>query len=238
MIIQIGCNILIGKVFNGFLSLILLLVHILYGVKLMNIRFIKRLFKRDSLDTVGFSLCAGFFLFGALAGAVSANYISFDDSMLLKNYFLAAESGIFESGGLLRSLFDAFLYHAIAVFFGFSAFGFLFLPLLSGVRGFFLTFVAAAVIRALGGGGWLVALALFGLSSFISIPCFFVLSVQAFTASFNLSGALLRRSVASHAIYGKIFFIRCMLCAAALIITALIDAYLSPILASLAAGWI
>jgi len=202
----------------------------------MNIRIIKTLLSRDKLDTIGFALCSGFFLAGALAGAVSANYISEYSDTLLKNYFLSAESGIFISGGLLKSLFDSFLYHMVAVFLGFAAFGFLLLPLLSGLKGFVLTFVATAVIKVLGSTGWLVALSLFGLTSLISLPCLFVLSVQAFTASFTLTGALLKRRTVPRSIYGKVYFVRCLLCAAALIITAFIDAYLAPLLASLAAG--
>jgi len=202
----------------------------------MNIRIIKNLLSRDKLDTIGFTLCVGFFLAGTLSGAVSANYISDYSGTLLKNYFLSAESGVFMSGGLARSLFESFLYPAIAFFLGFAAFGFILLPLLSGLKGFVLTFVATAIIKVLGSTGWLVSLSLYGLTSLISLPCLLILSVQAFTASFTLTGALLKRRTVIRTVYGKVYFVRCLLCAAALIVTAFIDAYLAPILASLAAG--
>lgn len=202
----------------------------------MNVRIIKNLLSRDKLDTIGFTLCAGFFLAGALSGAVSANYISDYSGTLLKNYFLSAQSGVFMSGGLAKSFFDSFLYPAIAFFLGFAAFGFILLPLLSGLKGFVLTFVATSIIKVLGSAGWLVSLSLYGLTSLISLPCLLILSVQAFTASFTLTGALLKRRAVFRAVYGKVYFIRCLLCAAALIITVFIDAYLAPILASLAAG--
>ncbi|NLL45293.1 MAG: hypothetical protein GX250_00605 [Clostridiales bacterium] len=202
----------------------------------MNIRIIRNLLSADKLDTIGFALCASLFLVGALSGAVSANYISDYSGTLLKNYFLSAESGVFVSGGIVKALFDSFLYPAIAVFLGFAAFGFILLPLLSGLKGFVLTFVAASIIKVLGSTGWLVSLSLFGLTSLLSFPCLLILSVQAFTASYTLTGALLRRRAVFRGIYGKVYFFRCLLCVAVLIITAFIDAYLVPILAALAAG--
>jgi hypothetical protein len=235
LIIRIRCTILNKQVIYGFQALILPLVHILYGVKLMNIRIIRNLLSRDKLDAIGFTLSAGFFLVGALGGAISANYISDFSGSLLKNYFLSPDGGVFVSGGLGKSLFDTFLYPTIAVFFGFAAFGFILLPPLLGLKGFVLTFVAASIIKVFGGKGFLVSLSLFGLTSLISFPCLLILSVQAFTASYNLTGALLKRRII-RVIYGKAYFLRCLLCFAALILSAFIDAYLAPLLASLAAG--
>jgi len=187
------------------------------------------------LDAIGFALCAGFFLVGALAGAISANYISDFSGALLRNYFLSPEGGVFTSGGFGKSLFDTFLYPIIAIFFGFAAFGFILLPPLLGLKGFVLTFVAASIIKVFGGKGFWVSLSLFGLTSLISLPCLLILSVQAFTASYALTGALLKRRTL-RAIYGRAYFLRCLLCSAALVLSAFIDSYLAPLLVSLAAG--
>ena len=201
----------------------------------MNVRLADRFTYEDRLGMIGFFICAAFFFLGALFGAISANYIPADEGAILRGYFYAAQNKIFESGGLLNSLVNVFLFHSIAVLLGFSALGFIFLPLLSFIRGFFLSFAAAAIIAAFGKSGISVSLAYLGLPSLVTIPCFFILTQQAFAASFALTGRLLRRSTASH-IYKKEYFNRCALCAAALLIAALIDAYLSPLLASLAAG--
>jgi len=201
----------------------------------MNIRTLRNLLSGDKLDAVGFALCAGFFLAGALAGAISANYISDYSGALLKDYLLSPDGGVFACGGLGKSLFDAFLFPAIAVFFGFAAFGFILLPPLLGLKGFILTFVAASIIKVFGSKGFLVSLSLFGLSSLISFPCLLILSVQAFTASYALTVALLNRRTI-RAVYGKVYLLRCLLCSAALVLSAFIDSYLAPLLASLAAG--
>ncbi len=201
----------------------------------MNIRLTGRLNYEDRVYMIGFLFCAAFFFLGTLIGVVSASNIPAEQSALIKGFFYSVQSGVFDSGGLLDSLAKAFLFHTIAVLLGFSAIGFIFLPLLSLVRGFFLTFAAAAIIAALGKSGFAVAIALLGLPSLIMLPCFFILCLQAFAASYSLAGRLLRRSTASSN-YRKEYFNRCAVCSVALIIAALIDAYLSPLLASLAAG--
>ncbi len=184
---------------------------------------------------IGFLFCAVFFFFGIVIGAISACNIPADESAVLKGFFCSVQSGVFKPGGLSGSLAKAFLFHTIAVLLGFSAIGFIFLPLLSFVRGFFITFAAAAIIAAFGKSGIAVAFALLGLPSLIALPCFFILSLQAFAASYSLAARLFRRSTAS-SIYRKDYFVSCAVCSAVLIFSALIEAYLSPLLASLAAG--
>ncbi len=184
---------------------------------------------------IGLLLCAAFFFFGTLIGVISASDIPGEQSAVLKGFFLSLQSGLYEPGGFLDSLAKAFLFHIIAVLLGFSAIGFIFLPLLSFLRGFAVSFAAASVMTALGSEGFTVALALLGLPSLITLPCFFIVTLQAFEASYSLAGRILRRSAAS-SIYRKEYFNRCAVCSAALIIAALIDAYISPLLASAVAG--
>lgn len=199
----------------------------------MNKRSIQAYFETDASDSFGFTVCAALFCIGALAGAIASNYISSDNGVLLKGLFQVEGSAVFASRDFLAAFFGVISYHLLAVFLGFAVFGFVLLPLLAGVRGFMLSFVAAALIRTLGKGGFYIAFLRFGIPALISVPCFFILSVQAFNASAQLTGKFLYKR-ASRIIYGTQYFRCCAFCAAALIIAAILEAYIAPLLAAMA----
>jgi stage II sporulation protein M len=121
---------------------------------------------------------------------------------------------------------------------GFSIFGVFCVPVLSAVRGFFLCFSISAIVRHFGGDGVFLALAIFGVSAAVTVPCFFILSVQSFSSSlYVLRGmsAKGRIGLISQPPGGRRFFRRVCVCAAVLTCSALLDTLLVPRLITLAA---
>ncbi len=203
-----------------------------YGVILMSLSNTGFSFCSGRLRAAGFPVCASFFLFGALVGTLSANYIP-SDKVLSLGRLLMEEGGVLYGG---KSLFEVFLaavpFHFAAFLLGFVIPGFLLLPLISCLKGFFLSLSAAAAVRALGKGGFFVAFFRFGLPSIIALPCFFILAVQSFNSSLELtSGVLYRKSL--RYVYDKAFFLRSLYCFAALFCSAVIEAYALPVLAAI-----
>jgi stage II sporulation protein M len=97
------------------------------------------------------------------------------------------------------------------------------------MRGFFLCFSIAYVVRGFGAGGVPLALSMFALDAIITVPCFFVLAVQSFSSSTRLLRGVLSRG-GGEAVYERGFFRRCAVCAGVLCAAALSDMFLTPIM--------
>ncbi len=197
----------------------------------MSINRIKAYIVKGRRDTYGFFVLSAFFFFGALLGAISANFVSMDNTRVLKELFINSGSLFYTNRGLQSVLLTVLSHNIILIILGFAVFGFVLIPPLAGVRGFLLSFSAAALIRALGKGGVLTALARFGPSALISLPCFFILCFQSFNASCELTGKTLSGR-SPGLIYDRNYFLRCAICIAALVLSAFIETYITPFLAA------
>jgi stage II sporulation protein M len=134
---------------------------------------------------------------------------------------------------------DNFKYHLAALFLGFSVLGVFCIPALSAVRGFFLSFSVSAIIRLMGSKGILLTLSIFGINTLITIPCFFVLSVSGFSASLYLLRLVFSKNTKNTASpFNSRFFMNCGICLIVLMVSTLIDTYLTPYLISYAASHI
>lgn len=188
---------------------------------------------------LGLLACGALFLCGCIIGTFSAGFLQ-DGTNL--NSFITEYMAIFLNGtkaqpGFFGALFDNVKYHLMAVFLGFSILGVICIPLLSAMRGFFLSFSIAAIVRLLGGKGILLTLAIFGINTLLTVPCFFVLSVSAFSASLYFIRSIFSKNTKSTiSPFNKRYFLNCGICVLILIVTALIDAYLTPHLISFAAS--
>lgn len=237
MILSVECNIL-----NDVSSYLTENNHLfqscsisIYGVIELNRRLLFLSFNSTKKNYLGLLACGALFLCGCIAGTVAAGFI--DDGTKLNEYVTGYLSIFLNDTSpklsLLASLANNFKYHLTALFLGFSVIGVFILPLLSAVRGFFLSFSAAAIIRLLGSKGILLTLALFGVNTLITIPCFFILSVSAFSASLYLLRLVFSKNLKNVVSpFNSRFFINCGICLIVLIISALIDTYLSPYLIS------
>ena len=125
------------------------------------------------------------------------------------------------------ALFSTVKYHLAAVFLGLSILGPLLIPVLSAVRGFFLSFSVTAVMRCLGVKGIGFTLSLFGIPAIVSIPCFFILSALAFSSSLYLLRMIRAQGARSLTppFCGRLF-VSCGACFILLVALAVADAYL------------
>lgn len=188
---------------------------------------------------LGLMICGILFMCGCVAGTVTAGFVSNGTRL---NDFFSSFMSFFLTGNatrqnMLSAILDAFKYNLMAIALGFSVAGVFLVPVLSAVRGFFLCFSVAMVVRVLGDNGVALALAIFGVGTLITIPCFFILSVDAFYASayiFRL--ATQRTQKLDAAPFNSRYFIRCGICLLVLMLSALIDVYMTPYLISLAAA--
>lgn len=176
---------------------------------------------------------------GCIAGTLAAGTITDNSSLkeFISGYIRLVEDGTSAQSSFLTSLINAFKYHLTAVFLGFSVLGIFFIPALSAVRGFFLSFSIAAVIRLFGSGGIVLALSIFGFGTLLTIPCYFILAVQAFSMSF----ILLRMTLGSGGRVGlfqdkRRFLFNLIICVALLILSAIIETYLTSHLIRFAAA--
>ncbi len=122
-------------------------------------------------------------------------------------------------------------FHALVLFFAFSALGVAAIPAVSALRGFLLCFAAASVIRYYGSSSVPYALLMFAPEALIAVPGLFLLSTHSLSSSAKLLQSCMPRSVVSAAPFGSDFLQRIVMCAALLCISALIDAALGPWLA-------
>jgi len=180
---------------------------------------------------------AAFFALGGLGGSVLAMRTTAGGADALGSYleqFLtSAQMGGLSSPDLFPFLWRNLRWPLGAFLLGFSALGLLGIPLLSGLRGFFLGFSVGAFAQAYGRSGLAVAFLLQGLPGLIAIPVFFLLAVQ----SFSMARGLLGRGSGQgrrEAAYDKAYLMRCGVCAAALGLSLLIERYLVP---ALVTGW-
>lgn len=204
----------------------------------MNRRFLFISGKAPSSNFFAFILCAAFFLSGCVLAVFSAGYVS--DAEILSDY-MSLYLQMIEDGGavdlsFLSVFFNTAKYHIAAVFLGFSVIGFLCIPILSAVRGFFFTFSIAVIIRLYGGDGILLALCLFGINALVALPCYFILAARSFCASKSLFGMAAYPGQKSYAApYRDGYFMCCLICLGLLLLAAVVDTYLVTFLVRLVA---
>lgn len=140
----------------------------------------RRLQPKETLELC-FFLAALCFVLGAILGCLIGT--SFPDSAKaagnLIDFSLLGKG--FISGFLGFALFSF-----VAVFLGSSYLGLAFLPLLTGARGYILSCSAASIISSSGDSGLVMALILLGIPALISLPCFFLVAVDAAISSRRL----------------------------------------------------
>jgi len=141
---------------------------------------------------------------------------------LLQKYIIPDSSRL----SYLAVLRNISWYHLLAIFFGTSIFGVVLLPLLSSLRGYLLSLTAATIITNVAGNGVLLAFIYVGLSSILSIPCLFVLSMDSFALSKKL--CLLESGTYKQA--ASLMFLRhAIVCFIFLTASAALEIYISPL---------
>ncbi|UOO36858.1 stage II sporulation protein M [Oscillospiraceae bacterium CM] len=207
----------------------------------MNKRFFVLSLRADRTQSTGLVFCAVLFICGAIAGTVSAGLIH--DGTTLRHYlesYLSSFSGASASKpALFSAVVTNFKYQLLTVFFGLSVFGVVLIPLLSAARGFFLCFSVSAIVRLFGGRGVLLSLSIFGMNTLLTLPCFFIIALTAYSASLSLLKRALPGSLKPAAeLVDRRMLLSCGLCFIVLFFTAVVDTYLTAHLIALTASHI
>ena len=179
------------------------------------------------------------FLLGMLLGCLMAAQVEGDgdDSLAfyIETYLEAAREGYAGPASLPALLWPELRYFLLVFFLSFTAFGVLGIPVVFGVRAFFLSFAAASFVRMFSGFGLLLALAVFGVAAVISIPALFVLGAQGWNRSMALvpqqSGGRRKLHAPEEA-----FWIRCGVCFGCVFLCVLAEQTLGFQLLCLLAG--
>ena len=180
-----------------------------------------------------FFICLGLlatsFTLGMIAGQVFAGKNSAAVLAELHRYlseYYALDMANGSAGGILfNALLIYFRYPLLALLLGLTVPGVLLLPALSALFGFFLSFAACCFARVFGGSGVLLAAAVLGLRCLVTLPCFFVVAVQAMHGAGRKCG---KASYKQAAVLERCL-VACVV-AAILLAGALAEGILSPIL--------
>jgi len=197
----------------------------------------KRAYRKGSEgdEFLGLMICGIFFICGIVIGSFSARALDDTGTQALYEsisvYIGQIADGSYISPGFLSVLWSTGRYHLLLLFLGFSLLGTLCLPLVSGMRGFYLSFSIAAFLRAFGTEGWPVAFSLFGVGALITIPCFFLLASQSFGSSLRLGKSALGSGKAQlGTLYHRGYLLRTAICIVGILAAVLIELYVTPIL--------
>lgn len=127
-------------------------------------------------------LVSGGFLFGAVLGCLMAASVSGDGATVLADYIRSVVQGIQAgtqaSPALFLTIWNVFRWPLLALLMSFSFLGIAGIPALCMIRGFLLSYCAAAFARMFGAPGVLLAFVLYGCSSLLSVPALFALGTQ------------------------------------------------------------
>lgn len=186
-----------------------------------------------------FIAISAFFICGGIIGTAAGGAVSGEaaDELcgFIREYVMSINGNGTKAGSLAGAIANIFIFPLLSVLLGSSVIGFLLIPPLIGCRGFLLGFSAASVIRVFGNEGKLLIFAAYGLNALISIPCLFLISIQAML----ISGKLFTTGISglkNAGFYGKHLIMKPALCCFIILITAILDNYLTPYLIRLAAS--
>ena len=166
-------------------------------------------------------ITAAFFVLGGAAGC----FMAFQSSgagadtlaAYLDNFLSAAQAGQLSDPAAPELLWRTIRWFLAAFLLGFTALGLLGVPILALLRGFFLSFSIASFSQAYGWNGLMLSFLLLGVPSMVTIPAFFLMTVQSFSASLNLA-------------FHREYFFRCGLCVGAVCASLFLERYAVPAL--------
>ncbi len=204
----------------------------------------KRLFRWDwpsKKPDPNLILLFAFFLCGAIIACIVSASVDGESGEALTKTIVSYISVLSErpiSTALLGpALLNAFRYHLLVFVFSFTSLGVLFVPCLMALRGFFLSFSITAFVRLFGTSGLWLALGAFLVQNLILLPCLFVLAQGALSSSLKLFQiAMGRLSKPATPLFGRPYFLRFAVISVFLVVCALYEAFLSPMLFTWIAG--
>lgn len=132
-------------------------------------------FARSLISSYIFVIILGIIAGGGVGVFSSISHVGEDISLYAQEYLLP--------DGFGECLFSAGRFFFLAALFSTSYLGVILLPSLVLVRGYILSYAAAALFSAFSFKGLLCALLIYGVPAFISVPCFLIACCGCFESS-------------------------------------------------------
>ena len=167
-------------------------------------------------------------LAGCILGALSRGRGAEELSRYLVDYLTLTQSGQL-SRGLWPVLWGQVKYLLAALLLGLTALGFAGIPILFGVRGFFLSFPVACFCRVFGQRGLFPALILFGLPALLWAPALFLMGVSGFLSAQQLLRRTLGEGRGGLPLNGA-YWCRAGLCVGLALAAGLLEYWVIPVL--------
>ena len=170
---------------------------------------------------------------GLVLGQVLADRVSLglqtELERYLENYLNLDRAQISASELAWNTLILYIRYPLVAFFSGFASVGILLLPVLAILFGLGLSFSVACFTAVFESAGLWICCASFGMRVLITLPCFFVVAIQAWWAAYRLLMLSLGRGRSRALdIYGKQYWNSALVVLGILLVGACIDFLLTP----------
>lgn len=167
------------------------------------------------------------FCLGMAAGTVIG---SSSASPALNEELAAYIEGNVLSGSFVLSVYNAFFFIFLAVFFGTSYLGVFLIPSAVLVKAYSMSCSVAVMYSSFGLKGTACAVFFIGIPSLLIIPCFLLCSLDALRSSMQLYS--IRFRAAAYSRESKSFFRHIFFVIPALVLTAVYDSFLLPMILS------
>ena len=145
-----------------------------------------------------FAVVCCFFVLGSAAGIMSASAASVQSAV-------SDASDIISDAGFLQYFLSLSKYHLISAFLGLMLFGFVFIPLLSAVKGFFLSFTVSCLSAFGGSGLYSQRLLVFAGAQLVSVVLLLFLMSSSMQFSMKLTNVFLTSAVPLKKLFGAKF---------------------------------
>lgn len=167
------------------------------------------------------------FCLGTAAGTIIGSALT---SPVLNTELAAYIEGNVLSKSFLSSVYNAFFFILLAVFFGTSFLGVFLIPSAVLIKAYSMSCSVAVMYSSFGLEGTLCALFFIGIPSLIIIPCFLLCALDALGSSMQLYS--IRFRAAAYGRENKSFFRHMVFVIPALVFAAVYDSFLLPLILS------
>ncbi len=181
-------------------------------------------------------LFCGIFLTGSIAGCVAAGWFGAEDGVALSeklDRYLSAFSNGEACVRLLPVVWRTVRVPLAAFLLGLTALGVVGLPVLFAVRGFCLAYAVSVFYRLMGLRGLALSACVFGVPALLWLPALMELGVSGITGSYGLLRRVTGDGRYPLAVGGGGYWLRCGLCAGAILACVGIEYMLVPVLVRL-----
>jgi len=173
-------------------------------------------------------------LCGVIVGSIAASLIDNDSATNLFSS-LSVNNAVRSTEVFINSAFNILKYPILTFFLGFAPLGVAIIPVIIGIKGYFLAFAVGAIMKIYGTSGVLLSVSIFGFQALLLVPGLIVLATQCFSTAAVQARILLRRqpSIAG-SVFSKKFFLISGACFFTFISLILIEFFITPYLTSYA----